>query len=227
MGREGSSVDWEKDIYARGKQLNLWPFSDVVSAFHAEMSDWGQSRLPKVLEVGCGAGNNLWALATLGYESFGVDISSTAISFGKKRFSQLDLNIDLREGTMSNLPFEDGFFDFVLDRAALTQVPMDEIPICLTEIRRVLGDQGRLYCFGLFGDQHSGRSLGQLQANRSYDNFSGGVFRKVGLTSFFNGHTIAKEFSMFSNVAVSRNSLELPTGEFREEYSLVAQGRSL
>ena len=227
MGRQSSSVDWERDVYSQGKQLNLWPFTVVVSAFYSETADWGQSGVPKVLEVGCGAGNNLWALATLGYESYGLDISSTAISFGKKRFNELGLTVDLREGTMANLPFEDGFFDFVLDRAAITQVSMDEIPTCLTEIRRVLKDHGRLYCFGLFGDQHSGRSLGQLQANGSYDNFSSGVFAKVGLTSFFNRDTIAKEFSMFSNVAVSRNTLEMSSGECREEYSVVAQGRCI
>lgn len=227
MGRESSSVDWERDVYSRGKQLNLWPFTEVVSAFHSERMGWDQTGVPKVLEVGCGAGNNLWALATLGYESYGLDISSTAISFGKKRFNQLGLTVDLREGTMTSLPFEDGFFDFVLDRAAITQVSMDEIPICLNEIRRVLNDPGRLYCFGLFGDQHSGRSLGQLQANGSYDNFSDGVFTKVGLTSFFNQDTIAKAFSMFSNVAVSRNNLELSSGECREEYLVVAQGRNI
>ncbi len=225
MGRENSSVDWEKDIYSKGEQLNLWPYPEVISAFHNEMVAWSQGRAPRVLEVGCGAGNNLWALATLGFQAFGTDISHSAISFGKKRFSKLGQKIELYEAGMRDLPFENGFFDFVLDRAAITQVSMDEIPDCLVEIQRVLDDNGKLYSFGLFGDRHSGRFLGKLQANGSYDNFSGGVFAKVGLTSFFNRDTIPKIFSNFSHLEIGRKTIETPSEEFFEEYFLMAQSK--
>lgn len=227
MGRENSSVDWEKDVYSKGRQLNLWPFSEVVSAFHYEMTAWSQSRAPRVLEVGCGAGNNLWALATIGFEAFGVDISPSAITFGTKRFSQLGLRVKLFESTMRDLPFEDDFFDFILDRAAITQVSMDEIPNCLEEIRRVLSDNGKLYAFGLFGERHSGRFFGQLQANGSYDNFSGGIFAGVGLTSFFNQDSIAKIFNVFSHLEISRKIIESSSHEFFEEYFLVANGKKV
>lgn len=225
MSRENSSVDWENDIYSKGKQLNLWPFSEVVSVFNNEMAAWSRARAPRVLEVGCGAGNNLWALGTLGFEAYGTDISPSAISFGEKRFSQLGMRVKLLEANMLELPFEDSFFDFVLDRAALSQVSMDEIPDCLGEIQRVLTDKGKLYCFGLFGDRHSGRFLGELQTNGSYDNFSGGVFAKVGLTSFFNRDSIAKIFNVFSDLEISRKTIESSSHEFFEEYFLVAKGK--
>lgn len=222
MGRENSSVDWEADVYAEGKQMNIWPFSDVVSAFHRELKDWKLDRPPRVLEVGCGAGNNLWALASIGYESFGVDIAPSAISFAKSRFEELGLKVNLSISTMRELSFEDKFFDFVLDRAAITQVSLDEVPECVDEIHRVLAEAGKLYSFGLFGENHSGRSLGELQPNGSYDNFSGGIFASVGLTTFFSQSTIATSFSSFSKLDVSRRTDEFPDRWISEEYSVIA-----
>ena len=221
MSQEIRSVDWEKDIYSAGKQLNKWPYIEVVSAFHKEIDFWDNSRPPRILEVGCGAGNNLWALATLGYEVFGVDSSKSAIAFGKKRFKELGLKVELKEASMQKLPFDDGFFDFVLDRAAITQVPLNLIPSCVKEIVRVLNKSGKLYSFGLFGENHMDRLSGRLLSNGSFDNFTDGVFAKVGLTSFFNMDTLTKLFNDFSNLEIKRHTTEHPSGEIFEEFSLV------
>lgn len=222
MGREHSSVDWENDIYRKGKQLNIWPFSEVVSVFHREMSDWSEVRAPRVLEVGCGAGNNLWALSRRGYDSYGVDISSTAIQIANQRLIGLGLDVELSVSSMKTLPFAEGFFDYVLDRASICQVSMDEIPECVEEIRRVLRKSGKLFSFGLPGEDHSGRTLGELQRNGSYDNFTGGVFASVGLTSFFNSATISSLFSFFSTLEITRKREEGALGDIAEEYSIVA-----
>lgn len=222
MGRENSSVDWELDVYSQGKQLNHWPFSDVVSAFYLERALWDKAWQPRVLEVGCGAGNNLWALAELGFQCYGIDISQSAISYGTKRLEDLGLEVNLLEGTMINLPFEDKFFDFVLDRAAVTQVARDEVSKCLHEVHRTMKVGGKLYSFGLFGDDHSDREFGQLQSNGSYDNFSQGVFARVGLTSFFSESELQSLFTDFSNLEITRNSKERLGGAKFVEYSVVA-----
>lgn len=223
MGREESSVDWESDIYGAGKQLNIWPFSDVVSVFQREFTNWKKGRPPRILEVGCGAGNNLWALSLIGYDSYGVDIAPSAIAFAESRFKNMNIKVHLSVSSMNNLVFRDGFFDFVLDRAAITQVSMDEVPRCVNEIRRVLSKNGKLYSFGLFGENHSGRLLGELQMNGSYDNFSGGVFSSVGLTTFFTHSSILATFSPFSELEVNRRTDEVAGLWISEEYSLVAK----
>lgn len=223
MGRENSTIDWEIDIYRVGKQMNIWPFSDVVSSFKRELQVWKNDRPPRVLEVGCGAGNNLWALSSMGYESFGIDIAPSAISFAKNRFEELNLTVRMSEASMREIPFEDGFFDFVLDRAAITQVSLDEVPDCVAEIHRVLSDYGKLHSFGLFGENHSGRLLGELQDNGSYDNFSGGIFASVGLTTFFNHDLIEGTFSSFSQLEISRRIVEVSGVVLSEEYSVVAR----
>ena len=52
------------ESYGNGKQLNEFPFMDFVSFYFNRFKD-NTSRL-NILEVGCGAGNNLEFLANSG-----------------------------------------------------------------------------------------------------------------------------------------------------------------
>jgi 2-polyprenyl-3-methyl-5-hydroxy-6-metoxy-1,4-benzoquinol methylase len=91
-----SIVDWEKDIYAKGQQLNHWPYTNVVSDIIRLTKGKDRKKL-KILEIGCGTGNNLWFAAELGMQVYGLDISETAIQYGKSRLAQLGFkNTDLR-----------------------------------------------------------------------------------------------------------------------------------
>lgn len=143
MGGQGS-VDWERDIYGKGKQLNLWPYSVVVSAFSRIRSEWSKDRQPRVLELGSGAGNNLWLLGNLGFDVVGIEQSETAVDFARRRLADLGLTARIEIGDMSEMPFEDREFDFVLDRASITQVEADKVPNVSDEIYRVLRSPGRL-----------------------------------------------------------------------------------
>jgi len=204
MATRPSSVDWDRDVYARGLQLNLWPDSRVVSAFFLHKALWKGPNRPKVLEVGCGAGNNLWALAEMGYKVFGIEQSETAVRFAKQRLASLGFKSEVSVGTMTDLPFEDESFDFILDRGGITQVALNEVPKVSNEIYRVLRKGGMFSAFTLFGEDHPARSLGKLLENGSYDDFEAGYFTTVGLTSFFSEENLRKFFSQFDNLLVTR-----------------------
>lgn len=217
------SVDWDKDIYAKGQQLNLWPYTNVVSSFYRHKAQWVESRAPQVLEIGCGAGNNLWALAEMGFEVFGLELSETAVSFAKERLTSLGLSSSIEVGVMTELPFEDQSFDFVLDRGGITQVPLNQIPKVSAEVHRVLRSPGVFHSFTLFGDNHPGKILGNLMDNGSYDNFSDGYFKVVGLTSFFSYESLGKFFGQFDQLSISRTSQETDGIPDFEEYALTAK----
>ena len=198
-----SSVDWEADVYARGKQLNRWPYSEVVSAV-LRASAGRDRREVAVLEIGCGAGNNVWFLAAEGLRAHGIDMSPTAIAHARKRLLAEGLEADLRVGDIAALPWPDACFDIVIDRGALTQNTHERIDSILGEVSRVLKPGGIMFCFTLFGMGHADRVHGVEVAHHSYDNFRAGYFQAVGLTSFFTRNDLVALFGRFREARIER-----------------------
>lgn len=83
----------------------------------------------KILDVGCGTGELLVELSSLG-ESFGIDNSPEAVKFSKEKGLK---NILISEGT--EIPFSDNYFDVVLCLDVLEHIQDDQKTI--QEIFRV------------------------------------------------------------------------------------------
>jgi ubiquinone/menaquinone biosynthesis C-methylase UbiE len=199
-----STIDWEKDIYAKGLQLNRWPFSDVVSAVICATIGKKRDEIA-ILEVGCGAGNNVWFFAEEGFKGYGIDLSPSAIEFGKSYLASRCVTADLRVGDISSLPWEDGSFNYVVDRGALTQIDYDHIEAVLAEVLRVLKPGGKMMCYTLLGMNNPERLMGTEVSKNTYDRFTGGRFSKVGLTSFFSAIDLQYLFRKFSAVEIRRH----------------------
>lgn len=200
-----SSVDWEKDIYAKGKQVNRWPYTEVVSKVIRETGTTERKKL-KVLETGCGAGNNIWFLAAEGYEAYGIDYSSSAIDYAAKRLKEEGLQAELEVGDISNLPWPDDYFDIVIDRGAITQNNYEQVKLILAENFRVLKPGGVIMCFTLFSINSPDRVHGREVSYNTYDHFTAGCFKNVGLTSFFTRNDLEQLFHQFKDLEIIRES---------------------
>ena len=105
----------------------------------------------KVLDVGCGAGNLLVALATDTPKLLvGVDVDAIFLTFGR---SQVERLIDpssavpaLLRASLPTLPFPDESFDLVTCFLVMPHVPDDRT--ALTELARVLKPGGTLAISG-------------------------------------------------------------------------------
>lgn len=95
------------------------------------------------LVVGCGLGDDAEALANLGFEVFGFDISPTAIAWCQKRFpdSQVNYVIDnlLNPNVINNRNF-----DFILESYTLQALPASVRHQGIESIGKLLAPQGRL-----------------------------------------------------------------------------------
>ena len=135
---------WEQEIYAQGRHLNRYPFDGVVS-FVNRWRPRDKSRADcGVVEVGCGAGNNLWFAAREGFRVAGIDGSESAIAFAQRRLSEEGLEGDLRSGDFTELPWPDESFDLAVDRCSLTCAGRDAQRQAVAELHRVLRPGG---CF--------------------------------------------------------------------------------
>jgi len=217
-----STVDWEKDIYEKGLQLNHWPYTEVISDI-LNATNGSDRRALRLLEIGCGAGNNLWFAAEAGFKVYGLDSSPTAIKYASARLWKMGhKEVDLRVGSLTSLPWPENFFDIVLDRGALTQNSYSAIRVCLREVHRVLRPHvGRLLAYTLYGLDHEDRKYGIEVSRNTYDHFSDGYFKGVGLTSFFSAESLSELFVDFDQITIKRYLSENLSNRLRtESYSI-------
>ena len=109
---------WENK-YSMG-HVQLYPWDSVVSFIFRHAPKNKARRDIKIFEVGFGTGSNLWFAAREGFSVAGIEGSRTAVDFARRRFFDENLDGDLRQGDIVNLPFDAGVFDIVIDRSALT-----------------------------------------------------------------------------------------------------------
>lgn len=88
------------------------------------MNFLGSRRSGSVLDLGCGSGSQSLYLSKLGFKCTGLDISSTAISIGKKLASDLNLEIELLCGDACSFDLKKTF-DIITDSCLLNCIVTD------------------------------------------------------------------------------------------------------
>jgi ubiquinone/menaquinone biosynthesis C-methylase UbiE len=103
----------------------------------------------KVLEIGFGTGHGIGALASSVGEHgrvYGIDISSGMLDIARKRAEKdgIAKRVDLVLGDAVKLPYETGSFDAAFMSFILELFDTPEIPLVLSECKRVLKNGGRI-----------------------------------------------------------------------------------
>jgi SAM-dependent methyltransferase len=123
--RAGTDLDWG------GRWTE--PFLPWPRSAHAE----------KVLELGCGTGNDAMRLAALGFEVTATDFSPEAIATASARFADRGIAFEIVDVT-ERLPFTDGQFDAVMANVSLHMFSDVVTRRVFAEIARVVRHHGLL-----------------------------------------------------------------------------------
>ncbi|MEH7303120.1 class I SAM-dependent methyltransferase [Neobacillus drentensis] len=95
-----------------------------------------------ILDAGCGTGQTAaYLYQQYRAKVFGLEINPIMVEKAKSRFQSLKLPIQLIQGSIEEIPFEDHSFDFILSESVLAFVNK---PKALKEFYRVLKKGGRL-----------------------------------------------------------------------------------
>ena len=184
---------WES-IYSEGKALNRYPFDFVVQFIYRNYSRSKPRSETKILEIGCGAGNNLWFAAREGFSVAGVDGSPSAVEYARKRFAEDGLKGDLRVADFASLPFLDNTFDFVLDRASLTCSTFEAAQKTVAEVRRVLAPGGKFF-FNPYSDHDTSYVAGKPSPDGRTVDITIGTKAGVGASYFYSKREILALFA--------------------------------
>ncbi|MDA7715460.1 class I SAM-dependent methyltransferase [Pelagibacteraceae bacterium] len=179
------------DIYGKGQQLNKYPYSSIVSFIFSRAKPIKQDgSQTEVLEIGCGAANNLWFAAREGFAVTGLDASEVALDFARQRFAEDGLKGRFDLGDFTDLPYSDDQFDIAFERSALNQTPKTSARKAVSEILRVL-KPGALFYAEISSDR--GTARGTKNSDGLMINVEG-PYSGYGQVSFYSRKEIENLF---------------------------------
>lgn len=144
------------------------PFLWLMNRSHSALTDWGLSQVTigknfSILDIGCGGGRTIQKLASLATEGHicGVDYASGSVAVSRAKNASLieSGRVEIREGSVSQLPFPDSMFDLAL--AVETQYYWPDLVNDMKEVRRVLKPGGRLV---VIAETYKGGHMDKLTA---------------------------------------------------------------
>ena len=176
-------------------------------------------------ELGCGAGPNLVWLANRGIRVSGIDISPTALELCRRTLS--DAGHDglvgrLDEGSVADVPWEDGALDGVLESCVFQHLDRDDRIAAFREVDRLVKPGGLFVGHMLEQghtvlEQRSGEQgdddPGTLRLEEGGSNF---YLTNIGLSHFFTKDEIRELLPGWSIVDPCLSQYELPESEARK-----------
>ena len=138
-----------------------------------------------ILDIGCGIGQTFVASSIEnGKLLVGLDIDLDSLLYGKGQFSY----INYVNGTAECLPFKSDSFNFVFSRLSL---PYTDIPRSLSEIRRVLKEDGNVW----FVLHSFSRTLKELKKSVVKFGIKGTILRIYVIANGIFLHLFGKQFA--------------------------------
>lgn len=128
-------------------RLFLW----IMNLRHSKLTDWGLQQVSvgkgdTILDVGCGGGETVRKLAAIAAEGkvYGIDHSEQSVAVARRTNRQgiAEGRVEIRQASVSGLPFSDDLFDLVT--AVETHYFWPDLPADMREVLRVLKPGGTL-----------------------------------------------------------------------------------
>lgn len=98
----------------------------------------------EVLDMGCGTGRFTVPMAEKVRKVTGLDLCPAMIEKAREKAQERGVEVEFKEGDMTNLPYEDGTFDVVTSMVALMHIPLELRQTAFAEAARVLRPGGRM-----------------------------------------------------------------------------------
>ena len=141
------------DVY---KGTPPWDIGHPQPAFQALIQS-GEIKPGRVLDIGCGRGENAIMLAMNGCDVTGIDLAEDAISDAKTKAIERHVKVNFVVGNVLQMDrlFKEGEFDIVIDSGLFHVMTDEERPVFARQVHRVLKDGGKYFML-CFSDKEPG-----------------------------------------------------------------------
>lgn len=148
MKAEETQNRWERIYREQPLEEVPWeesrPTSELIKLIESGVVEKGAA-----LDICCGSANNAIYLARQGFTCYGIDISPTAIGYGREKVAKAGISCELSSGNALELPYPDTAFTLVFDRGCFHNIAPEDRRTFIRGVRRVLKPSGKyqLICF--------------------------------------------------------------------------------
>jgi 2-polyprenyl-3-methyl-5-hydroxy-6-metoxy-1,4-benzoquinol methylase len=120
----------------------------------------------KILDIGCGSGDNAIYLAKQGFEVTGIDYAKKGIQLAKSRAEKSHTSVDFLVGDAFNLSWLNYQFDTVIDYGLYHNIPLEKLDKYLSSVEQVIKPNG-LFIIQSFGENAPKSNFGPRQVTEN------------------------------------------------------------
>lgn len=143
-----SQSEWETRYRQYQEDTKLYPTEWVVRTLKG--GSYPDMKLDKskyvnsnILDLGCGDGRNISLLNDLGFKVHATEISQEIVNMLDMKQHAMHWQVDFKVGSNQRLPYNDGYFDYVLSCASFYYMDQnDNFTDVMKEIHRVIKNDG-------------------------------------------------------------------------------------
>ncbi len=106
---------------------------------------WKKQHKKNFLDLGCGLGRHTVLFASNGFDVSAFDISENAIERTSNWVKELGLNVNIKQGDMLNIPFDNESIDCILCMNVISHTDTNGTYKIADELKRVLKAGGECY----------------------------------------------------------------------------------
>lgn len=165
----------------------------------------------RILEIGCGPGGNIWYLSREGFDVYGIDGSPMAIKKAKLRLRQEGLRADFKIRDIVDLPYQDNYFDAVIDVECLYSNSKKDAEKILRALNRILKKGGLFFSRTFAKGTYIGNSQKKVD-DSEYINISDGPLAGECLVRLMDNKQVKSLYGKNFNI-ISIDKLEYTFGD--------------
>ena len=157
----------------------------------------------KILDLGCGAGRHTRMFAEQGFDTYAIDLSREGIRYTTEMLESCKLSADIRQGDMTQLPYDDEFFDGVLSFGVFYYISGEGVKQAISEMFRVLKPGGiAMIIMRTDNDYRFGKGE---EVSRNSFLLKTEETREAGMVvHFMTEQDVKDEFSAFSSISFEK-----------------------
>lgn len=145
MQEHNKASAWFDDLYKEHEENHEnipWARKDVNPLLQTYLESYKEHK-GKALVIGCGLGDDAYALDKAGYDVLAIDISQTALNLAKKRFS--DSRIVFEKQDIFDMPqkYHENF-DFVFEALTIQSLPLEFRDKMIKAVTNTVAKDGQL-----------------------------------------------------------------------------------